>query len=74
MVVVCVCVWKLQLHGEMTNGNDVTQNTKHTHLFKEKNLLRTLFIQPTRQQVFDCERIIVCVQYVDLMFKCRCHV
>jgi hypothetical protein len=27
MVVVCVCVWKLQLHREMTNGNNVTQNT-----------------------------------------------
>ena len=31
MVVVCVSVCKLQLHGEMTNGNDVTQNTKHTN-------------------------------------------
>jgi hypothetical protein len=34
----------------MTNGNDVTNHTKHTILFNKKNLLRTLFLQPTRQQ------------------------
>ena len=48
MVVVCV-----ELHGEMTNGNDVTQNTKHTNLSNKKHLLRTLFLQPTCQRVLD---------------------
>jgi hypothetical protein len=48
MVVVCV-----QLHGEMTNGNDVTQNTKHTNLFYKKKLLYTLLLQPTCQQVYN---------------------
>ncbi len=38
MVIVCVWLWKLQLHGEITNGNNVTQNTKHTNLFNEKKI------------------------------------
>ncbi len=60
MLIVYVCVWKLQLHGEMTNGNDVTQNTKHTNLFNKKHLLHTLFLQPTRQQVFNYIPAIFC--------------
>ncbi len=31
--------------------------TKHTILFNKKNLLRTLFLQPTRQRVY--ERFVV---------------
>ena len=38
MVIVCVWLWKLQLHGKITNGNNVTQNTKHTNLFNEKKI------------------------------------
>ncbi len=38
---------------KLTNRNNVTHNTKHTILIKKQNLLRTLFLQPTRQRVFE---------------------
>ena len=28
IVCVCICIYKLGLHGKMTNGSDVTQNKK----------------------------------------------
>ena len=36
----------------MINGNNVTQNIKHTYLFNKKKLLHTLFLQTMHQQVY----------------------
>ncbi len=50
----------------MTNGNDVTHNTKHTIIFNKKNLLRTLFLQPTHQRVYYDQSDVACGGFVSL--------